>query len=568
MGLLNFLKKVYTEEYDETEDLEDIAYDREDTGTGVNGGQRLSEDGNAADSQQDKERPQNDEDRRFDHMLDSTQAKGLLEAVENTHAENAAKNSDDGLQAEKDPMSAPEEHIYQIPPGYKLADGDEEYEYIDDDETLDDGEYEYIYEMVDDDGSREEQAGKKKRRADRKKKKKKGRKQDRDAEDYGSHAVKLPDTSRKPRKLEKVNVDIYNRDEAAEFVRSQCEVMQEATAHIETAMAEYSNITEQFADIELLDNAPEQRRKEIAEAAERVDNLTVDRRIFKATESRLSNSAYRRMEMYEEEIPRKYNYLQQQESYYDTVKHDMRMLEGEQMGLRMEARALGRRQRRIRSAAVSSMLCLAAVFSIFVIAIIAMDDSENLNLFLIVTILGAALALGMFALLAMTHRQVLVTEIRLNKAANLLNKTKIKYVNAANALDYAYAKYRVKSSYELGRKYELYQMMKEEQDRIMRMTANLNEAEQELHRLLKNLGMSHVNIWLGQIRALYSPKDMVEVRHELTTQRQKLRSQIEYNENRIAEAKQGIRQVAAKHPDFTDEAVHIIEQYEHQNLPS
>ena len=37
------------------------------------------------------------------------------------------------------------------------------------------------------------------------------------------------------------------------------------------------------------------------------------------------------------------------------------------------------------------------------------------------------MALGSFALMRYTRREVTVTEIKLNKATNLLNKTKIKF---------------------------------------------------------------------------------------------------------------------------------------------
>lgn len=73
-------------------------------------------------------------------------------------------------------------------------------------------------------------------------------------------------------------------------------------------------------------------------------------------------------------------------------------------------------------------------------------------------------------------------------------------------------------------------------------------------------------MWLSQVRALVYSKDMVEVRHDLNTQRQKLRKQIEYNENRIEEAKKNIKEAAVRNPDCMDEAIHIIEQFESKNV--
>ncbi len=54
------------------------------------------------------------------------------------------------------------------------------------------------------------------------------------------------------------------------------------------------------------------------------------------------------------------------------------------------------------------------------------------------------MALGLFAYLKTIERKVCVTEIKLNKATTLLNSIKIKYVNAANVLDYQCNKYYIK----------------------------------------------------------------------------------------------------------------------------
>ena len=108
--------------------------------------------------------------------------------------------------------------------------------------------------------------------------------------------------------------------------------------------------------------------------------------------------------------------------------------------------------------------------------------------------------------------------------------------------------------------------MKNEQRKIVQMTTKLSEAEEDLLDLLKKLGLYDAKLWLSQVRALVYSKDMVEVRHDLNTQRQKLRKQIEYNENRIEEAKKNIKEAAVRNPDCMDEAIHIIEQFESKNV--
>ena len=210
----------------------------------------------------------------------------------------------------------------------------------------------------------------------------------------------------------------------------------------------------------------------------------------------------------------------------------------------------------------TAIFALAAVFAVFLISMTLVQNDSDTALFIGISLFAAILAVGMFALLKVTERNVIITEIKLNKATALLNKVKIKFINAANTLDYEYTKFGVKSSYELDKKYRLYEEMKKEQIRMLDMTSSLNSAENELENMLKNLGLYNPHIWLGRVRAIINPKEMVEVRHEINTRRYKLRQQIEYNEKRIDEAKENIKKITLSNPAHSDGAMRVIEMYE------
>ena len=365
--------------------------------------------------------------------------------------------------------------------------------------------------------------------------------------------------------LENVNLSYFSEPDMIEYIRGQCEVMEDATHHIDEVMVEYNNITEHFKDIELFENAPEVLKQQIAYMAEKVDNLTVDRRIVKSGEAKLSNNAYHRMENYEEEIPKMIEYIASEEEYYDALKNDLRMLEGEQMSLRMEARSLKKRQINIRQSCIIMLACFAVVYCVFLVATIASENQMNILVFFIVTVIGAAMALGSFALMRYTRREVAVTEIKLNKATNLLNKTKIKFVNTSNVLDYEYTKFRVNDADELSRKYQCYIEMKAEQQEILRMTSILNEAENDLLVKLDKLGMNDSLVWLSQAKALYNHNEMVEIRHDLSVGRQKIREQIEYNEKRIQSSKNNIKRIMDKYPQYMKATMEILDEFERRN---
>ena len=364
------------------------------------------------------------------------------------------------------------------------------------------------------------------------------------------------------RNIDSVNIKDFSTHDIEVYVREQCDIMEEAATHVENAKAEYEAVTEEYNDIQIMEEAPTQIRDKILSCAETIDNMMVDRRILKSTEHKLSNAAYRRMEAVENEMPGGIKLLKASEDYYDIVKRDLRILEAEQLNLRTDADVLVTRQIKIRRLAKTAIFALAAVFAVFLISMTLVQNDSDTALFIGISLFAAILAVGMFALLKVTERNVIITEIKLNKATALLNKVKIKFINAANTLDYEYTKFGVKSSYELDKKYRLYEEMKKEQIRMLDMTSSLNSAENELENMLKNLGLYSPHIWLGRVRAIINPKEMVEVRHEINTRRYKLRQQIEYNEKRIDEAKENIKKITLSNPAHSDGAMRVIEMYE------
>lgn len=58
--------------------------------------------------------------------------------------------------------------------------------------------------------------------------------------EFDASAVHIPDVSRTPRRLDNINTDYYDKEETKAYIRSQCEIMEEATGHIELAMEEYN----------------------------------------------------------------------------------------------------------------------------------------------------------------------------------------------------------------------------------------------------------------------------------------------------------------------------------------
>ena len=131
---------------------------------------------------------------------------------------------------------------------------------------------------------------------------------------YGTDISKKDDSQ----DAEIINVRKLGTHDMEVYVKQQCDIMEEAAEHIENVKAEYEAVTEEFNDIQLIDEAPQDIKNKIISCAEIIDSMMVDRRILKSTEHKLSNSAYRRMETFEDEIPSGIKLMQAQEEYYDS----------------------------------------------------------------------------------------------------------------------------------------------------------------------------------------------------------------------------------------------------------
>lgn len=558
MGIFKFIKKSIDDEYD-LDNLEDLVYEDEplDTdenltdedfkkdlksydmgelfaGLGFDGsGNRLPEESDVAGRKKNvkNQKDLRREEEKYDELLNSVQAQNLIKTVEKINVE---ANEEKQKEKIEESLEEGKDSLY-IKNGKKRLD-------IQTDED--------IYQQMGVDNEKELYRKLETSKVDR---------------EIDKLEIDLPDVSKKPKALDKVNTSTFMPQDMEIYVKSQCDIMEEASSYVERAKLEYETVAEYYEDTNKICDAPTNMKLKVENAAERVENLTTDRRISRGMGNQLPMEVFRKLESLEDQIPGAIDDIQSQENYYENVKRDMRMLEGERINLKSEARSLVRRQLNIRSLAITTIICLMVVFVVFVIAMFKLQDDANTLLFVIVTALAAALALFMFALLRRTEREVYVVENKINKATTLLNKVKIKYINAANTLDYEYAKYDITSSYELAEKFKLFNIMRADQKHLVEMTSALSSAEKELEDILRMLDLYDPHIWLSQARAILSDKEMVEIRHKLTSRRQKLRGQIEYNENRIKEAKNNIKNVTNKNPQYAADALRVVEMYERKH---
>lgn len=318
-----------------------------------------------------------------------------------------------------------------------------------------------------------------------------------------------------------------------------CEQMIDISRELEDTRSEYQLVTNYLNDIQVIENLTKEEKAPLIDYATRVTNLEKERSEFLKTEKRLSETQFAQLQAEEDELPGIIKRLQANETYLDTIKKDMSYLEGEKLQWSMQ-RSEGRAQVRLmRKFSVYLLVIYATLSALFLILGIATGHSSKVPM-----LVGTALAavLGVFILVRYQDaaRDIRQAEVNKNRAVTLENRVKIKYVNIKNAVDYACEKYHTKGSRDLTHLYDLYLEEMQERERQRQNNDRLEENTRALISYLQERHLYDPQVWENHAIAIIDPREMVELKHDLITRRQKLRERIEYNINTLSDMKKEI----------------------------
>lgn len=346
-------------------------------------------------------------------------------------------------------------------------------------------------------------------------------------------------------------------DKCKQYVEEQCQLMKEASYQVEDAKKEYEVVTESLTDIQMLDEIEPENFSKIAEIAERIVELNAEKQEVKKEAQKISQNDYFHMMNIEAEFFRLHERMEEDEKYCQSVRSDMYYLESEKGSLKFELEEQEERLYSLRRAA-------SVLGTLFVVAVIALGFAV-IGFALDVTVAGsvtfliaAVAGVIVLCLYQSTLSHAKVTEKKLNRAITLLNSTKIRYVNITNSLDYQYMKHNVHSAYDFNNLYETYQEVRKEKQKFQKASGELHEAEEELIKLLTQAGLKDPHIWIYQAHALVDKREMVEVRHNLNTSRQKLRTQMDYSAKVVADVKEQIMEFTRINKQYTDEIMDVV----------
>lgn len=356
-------------------------------------------------------------------------------------------------------------------------------------------------------------------------------------------------------------INMNHKDQRDQYVKYCCDQIKVARQELSDAKQEYNLVTTYLSDMQQIEELPFNNKAEVTDLAREIVMLNDERKSFQNTSAKITDLQYSQIELNEDKIPSALIDLEAREKEQSVIKTDLNYLEGEKTSLVFMRKDTIRSQKNLKALAIITLFTMVITFLLLFILQNLFDMEVSIG-YSFVVFAGAIASTAIFVKIRYNVIELKKYELKINRAINLLNSTKIKYVNATNALDYIYHKYNIGSSRELGFLWEQYLSAKAESEKYKLNTSDLDYNNKQLVNILTRYKINAPSIWIHQALALIDDKEMVEVRHNLIVKRQSLRKRVEHNTEKIKKAKKDITQIALENPEYMDEIVDVIKSVE------
>lgn len=378
------------------------------------------------------------------------------------------------------------------------------------------------------------------------------------------------------RKKRKVNIEEVNISEESikpvelkdtsairNHVITLCEQMIDISKDMEDVRKEYDRVTAYLNDIQIVEGLEGEQKSQLVDVAYQVTKLINVRNDYLNAERKISDDTFFQMKELEDEVPDIIKRLKQNESYLETVKRDLNRLAGEKVEWSVVRQEAEDEMRELRK--LSHMLLFGFGGTAILVAGLSIVMKWKLLPVLIVAFMATLSAAYVMIRMQECATDIKQSEINLNHTIALENRVKIRYVNAKNAVDYTHARFHVRDANELTYNYEQFIEICKEKERLKQTNEDLEYFNGRLVRILKGLHLYDAKIWINYANAVVDPREMVELKHDLFTRRQSLRSRIEYNLNEIEQMRTEVNKYVEKMGDKSVQVRAILQKVEELN---
>lgn len=362
-------------------------------------------------------------------------------------------------------------------------------------------------------------------------------------------------------KTETVHEMQYTTQDFLELLKENCEQIDELRRFNENAKIEYQAVSDYLSDVQKVDWMETKERKLLNDAANKLLQLTKEKERYQKREITTSNPCFRSIRMHEGQMMDELKQMRENEDYRKLIKNDMRQLEAEKAALRYEYDSLPAKQRELKKITI---VMAAIVLSLFVL-FFALEQGlqQNMKLpFIMTVVMAAGIVTYVFYEAYHNRYERSALEKKLNRAIQLLNKVKIKYINNTSTLDYSYSKYNVKSSMELEYLMKEYSRAKEAERTYESNRDRFVHYRDKILDLLTFHEVQDAEIWLHQLTVLVNKEEFAEMKDSLEARKQRLVDRMNDNAKQKDQCFEHMHQVIAEKPELKDALVQLMNEYD------
>ena len=350
-----------------------------------------------------------------------------------------------------------------------------------------------------------------------------------------------------------------DKGEIKKHLLDRCHEMQESATELNNAKKEYSSLTSYLTDIQTMENMDEEDHKKLVDISGSIIHLEDSKKTMQKKVNRLPDSKYYQLDRMKDDIPKDIARLKENEELQNLIKRDLDYLEGEKVEWVYEKGELQHEEKILKTVSRASMGVFALLVIGFVVGFV-MEIKVLYSVLMVCMLVTGLVVCGILIRLQNIKTQIRRCTLNYNRAVNIQNSVKLRYVNMKNAVDYTCERYGVGSARELEKNWQLYLEAVKEREKLLQADDDLSYFKDSLLNLLNQYNMYDAGIWLYQVHAIVDPREMVEVKHMLIERRQKVRSRMENAMQSIKELKKEVLAVAKQNRVYPEEMKGILEE--------
>ncbi|MBQ1871308.1 MAG: hypothetical protein II147_03910 [Lachnospiraceae bacterium] len=342
------------------------------------------------------------------------------------------------------------------------------------------------------------------------------------------------------------------------YVVEQCEQMTKSATELSDLKKEYATLTSYLTDIQLIETMDEEDHNKLLDIANNIVNLNKAKKDMMETLGKIPDSRYNALDSYEDDIPKAIERLRENEHTQAVMKKDMEYLDGEKIEWAYEKSAINDEQNTLKKFSFLLILLIGSAAIVY-FCLMNLYGGEKVHLALIIALISGVAECGILWRMQNNKRDILQCNVNYNKAVEIQNSVKLKYVNITNAVDYAHDKYNTKSADDLAADWQKYLEAKKDRERLIEANEDLEYYRNAMVELLRSYNLYDAITWPYQVDALLDPKEMVEVKHAHLEKRQNVRLRMGELIDTVRDTKNVVEKLTAEQNVLNAEVRGIIE---------